>query len=318
MRSTPPRLRSAYVVALFSLAVVALPVHLRAANELEQQLRDQYKGKTLLLRNFYTGESLHYDASGHLLKSASPGDWTVDGIVYVNDVKASGHHLTIRAERLTMGWEGYTAFYPLQGPQGKLGKEYEETRKLHIEADFSPSELAVDSAKTLLATIFLTSQDRFAELVPDYWRPCVLAGLTGKESKKYSRCNFSPEFLRVPGVAYPPEKKEADAAPATTPSPVGGNFYAGKGGVTRPKPISNPEPDFGPEARLAQYQGTVTLMLVVDKTGGVRDVRILSPLGCGLDRRAVESVLAWKFNPATKDDAPVPVELAVEVSFRLY
>jgi TonB family protein len=37
----------------------------------------------------------------------------------------------------------------------------------------------------------------------------------------------------------------------------------------------------------------------------------------GLDEKAVEAVQKWKFEPATKDGKPVPVELAIEVDFHL-
>jgi TonB family protein len=299
---------------VLSLAAAVVPIHLQAASELEQHLRYQYKGKTLLLRNFYAGNSLRYDASGQLSRSAASGDWTVNAVIQVEDVKVSSHRLTIQARRLHMGWMRDVGFSPVPDPAGKAGKDYEDARKLRIEADVSPSEVTADSAEALLARIFLTPQDHFAELVPDYWKPCVRAGLTGKDSKKYSGCHFSAEFLAVPGVA--PEQK-SELAEATSPSAAEEVFHVGKG-QSPPKPIHAPDPQFSEEARQAKYQGIVTLMLVVDKTGGVRNIRIVSPLGCGLDRRAVEIVGTWKFNPSTKDGEPVDVEIAVETDFHLY
>jgi hypothetical protein len=32
----------------------------------------------------------------------------------------------------------------------------------------------------------------------------------------------------------------------------------------------------------------------------------------------IEAVEKWKFHPATRDDKPVPVQINVEVNFRLY
>jgi TonB family protein len=41
-------------------------------------------------------------------------------------------------------------------------------------------------------------------------------------------------------------------------------------------------------------------------------------LGAGLDRKAVEAVSSWRFDPAKKDGEPVEVEIAIEVDFHLY
>jgi TonB family protein len=303
-------------LAVMGLGVTVVPIPMQAASELEQHLRDQYKGKTLLLRNFYAGNSLQYDASGQLSRSAASGDWTVDAVVRIDDVKVSSHRLTIQAKRLHMGWLRDGGFSPVPDPAGKAGKDYEDAKKLRIEADLSPSEVTADNAEALLARIFFTPQDRFGELVPDYWKPCVRAGLTGKDSKKYSGCHFSAEFLAIPGVAYPPQQK-SEPAEATSPSAAEGVFQVGKG-KSPPKPIHAPDPQFSEEARQAKFQGTITLMLVVDKTGGVRNIRIVSPMGCGLDGKAVETVEKWQFNPGTKDGEPVDVEIAVEMDFHLY
>jgi outer membrane biosynthesis protein TonB len=42
------------------------------------------------------------------------------------------------------------------------------------------------------------------------------------------------------------------------------------------------------------------------------------PLGQALDRRAVEAVSTWKFDPVTFKGQPVPVVVNVEVNFKLY
>jgi len=37
-----------------------------------------------------------------------------------------------------------------------------------------------------------------------------------------------------------------------------------------------------------------------------------------LDAAALEAVKHWKFTPASKEGVPIPVQLDVEVSFKLY
>ncbi len=38
----------------------------------------------------------------------------------------------------------------------------------------------------------------------------------------------------------------------------------------------------------------------------------------GLDEKAIAALRLWKFEPALKDGRPVPVQINVEVNFRLY
>ena len=96
-----------------------------------------------------------------------------------------------------------------------------------------------------------------------------------------------------------------------------GVFAPGKG-VTAPRAIYEPDPEYSEEARKAKYQGTVVLAIVVDPSGHPRDVRIARSLGMGLDEKAIEAVQKWNFTPGVKDGVPVAVRVNIEVNFRLY
>jgi len=97
----------------------------------------------------------------------------------------------------------------------------------------------------------------------------------------------------------------------------GGVFHVG-GGVSAPRVIFQPDPEYSEEARKAKYQGTCVLGLVVGPDGRPRDIHIVRSLGLGLDEKAIEAVSRWKFDPAVKDGKPVAVAISVEVDFRLY
>jgi len=99
---------------------------------------------------------------------------------------------------------------------------------------------------------------------------------------------------------------------------VGGGFFHVGGGVSAPRVIFQPDPEYSEEARKAKYHGTCVLWLVVGPDGKPRDLRIARSLGLGLDEKAIEAVKTWKFEPAMKDGKPVAVQINVEVSFRLY
>lgn len=99
---------------------------------------------------------------------------------------------------------------------------------------------------------------------------------------------------------------------------IGGGVFRVGGGVSAPKAVYAPDPEYSEEARKAKYQGTCVLWLIVGPDGRPRDIRVARTLGLGLDEKAVEAVKTWKFEPAMKDGKPVAVQINVEVSFRLY
>lgn len=98
---------------------------------------------------------------------------------------------------------------------------------------------------------------------------------------------------------------------------TGGGVFRIGGGVSRPELVFKPEPEYSEEARKAKFQGTVLLAIVVLADGSTSNIRVIRPLGLGLDEKAIEAVRKWKFRPSTKDGKPVPVHANVEVNFRL-
>ena len=59
------------------------------------------------------------------------------------------------------------------------------------------------------------------------------------------------------------------------------------------------------------------LSIIIDENGKTRDIRVIRPLGLGLDKKAIEAVLRWRFKPSLKDGRAVAVSANVEVNFRL-
>jgi protein TonB len=96
-----------------------------------------------------------------------------------------------------------------------------------------------------------------------------------------------------------------------------GIFHVGDG-VSPPRPIFTPEPEFSEEARKAKFQGVVVLTIIVGADGRVHSPRVARSLGMGLDEKAIETVKIWKFDPSKKDGRAVAVEMNVEVGFNLY
>ncbi len=84
-----------------------------------------------------------------------------------------------------------------------------------------------------------------------------------------------------------------------------------------PKLVNKVEPEYSEEARIAKYQGTVVLQVVIGPDGAAHNIQVKRSLGLGLDQKAAEAVMQWQFSPGMKDGSPVPVAATIEVNFRL-
>ena len=126
--------------------------------------------------------------------------------------------------------------------------------------------------------------------------------------------------------AGPPEAIVDDAqqtvsAPIQSPSySIAGpsQIYQVGGGVSAPRLIFAPDPEFTDEARREHYQGVCVVAVIVDPQGNTQRPQVVRRLGMGLDQKAIEAVREYKFKPAMLYGKPVAVQVAIEVNFRLY
>jgi periplasmic protein TonB len=98
----------------------------------------------------------------------------------------------------------------------------------------------------------------------------------------------------------------------------GGGVMSVGGGVSAPVVIRSVEPEFTQEARAANFQGAVSIQLIVDAQGDPQNVHVIRHAGMGLDEKAVEAVRQYRFKPAMYEGHPVAVQLVVEVDFHLH
>ena len=103
--------------------------------------------------------------------------------------------------------------------------------------------------------------------------------------------------------------------PGSGPS---GPYVPGMGGVSQPIPIFTPEAEFSDEARRQKYEGVCMISVIIDAQGNPQSPRVVQRLGMGLDEKALEAVLKYRFKPAKKDGKPVAVRISVMVNFRLF
>ena len=75
-------------------------------------------------------------------------------------------------------------------------------------------------------------------------------------------------------------------------------------------------PEYTEEARIAHLSGTVTMSFTVDDDGIPTGIRVVSPLGLGLDEKAVTCIHQARYSPAQKDGKPVPSKIDVAIPFQ--
>jgi TonB family protein len=104
------------------------------------------------------------------------------------------------------------------------------------------------------------------------------------------------------------------------PEPKFPTEKSGEKGVTNVECMFCPTPDFSEEARQVNYKGEILLELTVRPDGVADEVFVIKPgvFGLGIDSKAVDAVLKWKFKPAQKDGHPVAVVTQIQVVFQLF
>ena len=97
------------------------------------------------------------------------------------------------------------------------------------------------------------------------------------------------------------------------------NFSSrGGGNVAGPKYGVNSKPVYPQEAREKGYEGEVMLRVEVLSNGRVGQIEIKKSSGYELlDRSALTTVKQWKFIPAKKGEAPIPLWVNIPVKFQL-
>lgn len=124
---------------------------------------------------------------------------------------------------------------------------------------------------------------------------------------------------------------EEEEKEKTTGSGVGRGTGAGNGSGTPPstekdktastdkvdlKIIKRVAPEYTPEARNAEIQGTVLLRLTIDKKGNVTAAKPIKGLSHGLTEKAIEAALLMKFAPPTRNGKSVSnATVTMELSF---
>ncbi|HEX5235011.1 MAG TPA: energy transducer TonB [Silvibacterium sp.] len=152
----------------------------------------------------------------------------------------------------------------------------------------------------------------------------LLVGLVGTVSA-------STGTSRATHETTPPETiaSQSGNGQESRPNPdASGVYHAGKG-VTPPQITYSVDPEFADKARRKKLGGTCIIAMVVDGTGTPQDVHIVTSIASsvapklrsaakGMDENAVKAAKQYRFKPGTYQGKPVPVEIQIEINYRIY
>jgi TonB family protein len=213
-------------------------------------------------------------------------------------------------------WDDYLAYlrhtstliekvYQLDKAQGFEGMGTPEAKQ------FTEERLAAGAAE--LRDLYVAAWVKSAEPVPE-WKPEHAE--TAPQTLTVQPAGVTIQRLGKTGKGATGQALDDAVAAAT--APFNDRVYTIGSGVSAPFLAYDPDPQYTPEAKKAKYQGVCLVQLIVDENGNPRNVRVLRPLGMGLDQKAIEAVSQYRFRPAMMSGKPVPVKVNIEVNFKIY
>jgi TonB family protein len=244
---------------------------------------DSLKDHIVALRDPARGRELRFDATG-VREKGKPGAWATDAYVRVVAVEVKSDRVVIRGKRREAGvvqeQAGAVQESIVQPGAPAVVPMSVDRSDVKIEIATAPDRAGLAAA---LHQIFLSSQERV-------------------EVSNVRRCWRDPA-----ASAGPPANSQEGRA-----------IYRVGGGITAPRPVKAPDPAYSAEAQIRDVNGAVILWAVISAEGKPAEICVVQPLGYGLDENAIEAVRQWRFEPARKEGVPVPVQINIEINFRLY
>jgi TonB family protein len=251
-----------------------------AQKQFAKELERTFKKNTVTLRVFDGRSELNFHRDGTPAAQPELGPWTLNSKLEVSRVKVKPDALILDAFRLWPQFDDKT---------GKIAHYIRSSQDVRLRIQIAPNEEPPE-IQSALSRVLVPANGSMKDLVPEEWQDY---------------------FSDVPTKGLDTQCKGCSQM-------VGDQLtYRAGGDVEPPKATYGPDPEFNEAARRSRWQGTLTLWVVVTAEGKPYHIRVLKPLGCGLDEEAIDAIRTWKFEPATKKGVPVASQINVEVGFKL-
>jgi TonB family protein len=96
-------------------------------------------------------------------------------------------------------------------------------------------------------------------------------------------------------------------------------YFPGLDGVSPPKCIYCPDPDFSDEARQNRIEGSVKMSVILNEKGAITDVRVMESPDNSLARQAVNILKKWRLEPSHDPEGnPIAVRVVIKIIFRRF
>jgi TonB family protein len=277
---------------LIVVLLVAAGIGTASAQNLEKALNDRYKDKVLALRKPTTSGHVTVDSADAIKTDVTTAPWTMYGRIQVERVRIEQKRLELRGRRIVY----------LYDQKDKAFEPHKADSKVAVTFRLEKPLTSTEEADALLGKVFALTPEEVVSCAPEYWQHYLKM-----------QSGLSPARVR--------DEKMGKEAPEDLRKRVGGgepSIYSVGNGVSAPRVIAQPEPQFSSEARNTHFQGTVGLDVIVNREGRIAKALISRPAGMGLDEQAIEALKSWRFHPATRNGEPVAVVLYIETDFHFY
>jgi protein TonB len=150
--------------------------------------------------------------------------------------------------------------------------------------------------------------------MPDHAVPLAPSTTTGDPTPS----SDGPGSDRPLGQPWGDEYGVGAGGPPVVAAPVAPEIPVRVGGdVLAPVVIRRVSPPYPRPALAARMNGSVIVECIIDKTGRVRDARVIRTTSSLFDQSAIEAVLQWQFTPGSLHGTPVDTIFDLTVTFRV-
>jgi TonB family protein len=162
----------------------------------------------------------------------------------------------------------------------------------------------------------------------DYMMSARLPGFLGARQRIRVAAAMAPLDLTVPvatlqetitirGAVGAQPGQRVIGSPRPQPSkPQCGTTEVG-GNLKPPMKLRDVRPVYKQDLIDSNVSGTVLLHAVIDGSGKVRQIEVVSPVNPGLEEAAIEAVSQWEFSPTYLNCAPMDVRMFVTANFTI-
>jgi TonB family protein len=279
-------------IRMLASLLVCLPL-LRAAESVKD-LAHNLKGKTLFLRGMYVENELSFDSDGKPTTQATPGPFSISAI-RIDQVHVEGSTLEINGRRTVLMNTGMADM-----PQPR-DIRFIPSAPVHIVMNGDPAH-----------------PEALAQLVKKVFAASVEDVLAGKSEAQRNADLFTVAYSSRSTQASPMDSSAAGIPDPANPGSTIPVYKTSQRGLTYPRAVYTVDPEFTDEARKKKFNGTYIVGMIVDTQGFPIRVHVIRSADPGLEDNSIAAVSQYRFSPAILEGKPVPVELAVEITFRIY